>query len=104
MNKQWLTGDLALCIKQGFWCDDATGEYVTIGPKAGQVLTVARVSRNWHPQRRGDLLLGFAEHGRDYFAASRFVKIEPDETDEIDKQCQIDLDLRLPAELVEARV
>jgi hypothetical protein len=35
VNKQWQAGDLALCIKQGFWCDGATGEYVSIGPKAG---------------------------------------------------------------------
>lgn len=104
MKQQWQVNDLALCIKQGLWCDGATGEYVTVGPKAGQILTVARVARSWQPQHRGELLLGFAEHGRDYFAANRFVKIEPDEADEIDEQCQIDLDLGLPAELVEARL
>lgn len=82
MNQNWQVGDVALCIKQGSWRDRDTGEIVEIGPKAGQFLTVIQVARSCAPANRGHLLLGFKGHGRDLFAASRFVKIEPEKSED----------------------
>jgi hypothetical protein len=78
MSDGWQLGDMALCIKQGRWQDRETGELVNFGPKAGQILTVSGFARSWLPERPGHFLLKFRGHGHDFFAADRFVKIDPD--------------------------
>ncbi len=103
MDKQWQVNDGALCIKQGFWCDRETGEYVSIGPQAGQMLTVARVAHSWHPDNRGAILLGFVEHGRDLLADDRFVKIEPGQFYEVERERQFDLDREQSIEVIDGQ-
>lgn len=102
MSDGWQINDMALCTKQGYWEDNATGELVTFGPKAGQLLTVSRVTTGWTDRSRGHVLLSFKEFGRDFYAAYRFIKIKPEDLDETEAQLRLDLDVRLPAELVEA--
>ena len=102
MSGAWQIDDLALCIKQGYWEDRETGELVTLGPKAGQLLTVSSVATGWSAKSRGHVLLGFKKFGRDFFAAHRFIKVKPEDLNETEAQLQLDLNVGLPAELVEA--
>ena len=103
MSDGWQINDMALCTKQGYWEDRDSGELVTFGPKAGQLLTVAAVTTGWTDRSRGHVLLSFKEFGRDFYAAHRFIKIKPEDLDETEAQLRLDLDVSLPAELVEAQ-
>ncbi|BDW81051.1 hypothetical protein MACH24_04890 [Erythrobacter sp. Dej080120_24] len=78
MDRNWQIGDLALCIKQGRWRERVTGKAVSIGPRAGEILTVVRLDYSHLPKNVGQLLLGFEMHGSDLFAADRFIRINPD--------------------------
>lgn len=101
MSDAWQINDMALCTKQGYWEDRETGEVVTLGPKAGQLLMVSGLTHGWTETSRGNLLLRFKEFGRDFYSAQRFVKIKPEDLDETEAQLQLDLYVGLPAELVE---
>lgn len=79
MDHEWQVGDLALCIKQGRWRERVSGKAVSIGPRAGEVLTVVRLEYSHLPKNLGQLLLGFEMHGNDLFAADRFIRINPDQ-------------------------
>jgi hypothetical protein len=102
MPDGWQINDMALCTKQGYWEDREMGELVTFGPKAGQLLMVNAVTIGWTNKSRGHVLLRFKEFGGYFFAAQRFIKIKLDELDETEAQAQLDLNVGLPAELVEA--
>jgi hypothetical protein len=105
MSGGWQINDMALCIKQGLWRDNETGEVVEFGPKAGQLLTVLAVTTGWSPKSRGRLLLRFKGFGsKDYYGAQRFIKITPEDSGETGAQSQLALDADLPAELVEAHL
>ena len=104
MSDGWQINDIVLCTKQGFWEDNATGELVAFGPKAGQLLTVSGLTYGWTDKSRGKLLLRFNALGRDFYSAQRFVKIKPEDLNETEAQLQLDLDVNLPDELVQAHL
>lgn len=101
MSDGWQINDMALCIKQGYWEDRETGELVSCGPKAGQLLTVSGISHGWTAKSRGDVLLRFKETGKDFFFTERFIRIEPEDLIEAEAQLQVDQCVGEPAELVE---
>lgn len=80
MSGGWEPGDLALCIKQGPWIGNPSGRVKPGGPRAGEIIRVARVA----PNPLGGVRLHFAEHPLEpcglqtrWFVADRFVKITP---------------------------
>lgn len=103
MSDGWQINDMALCTKRGHWEDRATGELVTFGPKAAQLLTVSGVTTCWADRLQGHVLLSFKEFGRELYAAYRFIKMNPEDLGETDAQLQLNLDVGLPADLVEAQ-
>lgn len=74
MDDNWQPGDLALCIKQGPWCDEEN--VITPGPCAGEVHTVDETFT--YPVPGWGTMLFFKRWPHVFWLAEgNFVKITP---------------------------
>lgn len=69
----WQAGDLAVCIDTRLWIDLATGCNVP-GPKNGDLMRVAAIKL-----AHGAVFLKFIGIPNEWFAASSFLKVRPEQ-------------------------
>jgi hypothetical protein len=87
MSENWQAGDLAMCINAGAWECEEGGSLSRHGPQMGESYLVVLVEYDVaFDELEDETYLVFDEWPGEAWLACRFIKINPQDPDEFDRE------------------